>query len=90
MPRIKIITCPLCKGKLEVDMNSGKVYRHFAKMKGDEAVDAFDRVVGKVAEKEGSGEEIFQQAAERAKDKDLDALFKKATEKAKEDLEEED
>jgi len=89
MARIKILRCPLCGGKLEVDLNTGQVYRHFEKMKAKEAVDAFDKFVDKVAEKEGSGEDLFLRATEREKDKNLDDLFNKAAEKTKEEMEEE-
>ncbi|MHC4778984.1 MAG: hypothetical protein ACYTFG_10455 [Planctomycetota bacterium] len=89
MARMKIIRCPLCKGKLEIDLNTGQVYRHFEKMKEAEAADAFDKIVDKVAEKENSGEDVFEKAAEREKAKNLDALFQEAADKAKDDIEEE-
>lgn len=89
MSRFKIIHCPLCKGKIEVDLNTGQVYRHFEKVKGKEAVEAFDRFVDKVAEKAGSAEEIFKHATEMAKEKDLEALFDEAAKKAKDEIGEE-
>ncbi|MHC4600500.1 MAG: hypothetical protein ACYS47_16010 [Planctomycetota bacterium] len=90
MPRMKIIRCPLCQGRIEIDLNTGQVYRHFDKKKGKEAEDAFDKFVERVAEKQSSGEDVFEQATERAKDKDLDALFKEATDKAKDEIDEEE
>ena len=90
MPRMKIIRCPLCRGRIEIDLNTGQVYRHFDKKKGKEAEEAFDKFVDQVSEKQSSGEDIFQQATERAKDKDLDVLFKKAADKTKEEIDEEE
>ncbi len=90
MRKYKIVTCPLCKGKLEIDLDTGSVYRHFGKKKAQQASDAFDEVVDSVAQKEGSGDAIFERAADKAKGKNLDDLFKEAAEKAKENLEEEE
>jgi phenylalanyl-tRNA synthetase beta subunit len=87
MSRFKIILCPLCHGKLEIDLDTGEVYRHFEKKKEKEAVDAFDQFVGKVAEKEHCTEDTFRKATEKLKGTDLDSLFQQAAEKAKEDLE---
>jgi hypothetical protein len=90
MPRMKIIRCPLCQGRIEIDLNTGQVFRHFDKKKGKEAEDAFDQFVDQVAEKQNSGEDVFQRATEREKEKDLDGLFRKAADKAKEEIEEEE
>jgi len=87
MAKFKIVVCPLCNGKLEIDLTSGEVYRHFEKKKGKQAIDAFDQVVGKVAEKESASEDTFRRATEKVKSTDLDSLFNKAAEKAREDLE---
>jgi hypothetical protein len=76
MSRFKILKCPLCGGKIEIDLDTGEIYRHFEKKKEKEAVDAFDQVVGKVAEKEHSTEDTF-----------LESLFRQAAEKAKQDIE---
>jgi phage shock protein A len=89
MPRMKIVSCPLCKGKLEIDLNTGLVYRHFEKIKGKEAEEKFDRFVDKVAERENAASDVFNKATERAKGRDLDDLFQKATEKTREEIEEE-
>ena len=89
MARFKVIQCPLCNGKIEIDLNTGQVYRHFDKKTAEEAVDAFDKVVGKVAAKQNSAVDLFDQATEKEKNKDLDSLFDEAARKAKKEIAEE-
>jgi AcrR family transcriptional regulator len=90
MARIKLVKCPLCKGKLEIDLSTGTVYRHFEKKKGEEVSREFDSAVDKVAGKDEKLDALFSKAKEKEKTKDLDALFRKAAEKAKDDIEEEE
>lgn len=86
MARIKLVKCPLCGGKLEIDLTTGTVYRHFEKKKGAEADQAFEGAVDKVAGKDRHLEGLFDRAKEREKNKDLDALFRQAQEKAREEI----
>ncbi len=89
MARIKIVNCPICQGKIEIDLDTGIVYRHFEKKKGEEAEKEFDSAVDKVARKDEKLQDLFARAKEREKNKDLDELFRKAADKAKEDLDKE-
>jgi len=90
MARMKLIKCPLCQGKIEIDLNTGVVYRHFDKLKNAEAEKVFGSALDKVADKDEVLDNLFAKAKDREKNRDLDALFKKAAEKSQQDEEEEE
>lgn len=84
MARIRIVRCPLCQGKIEIDLDSGIVYRHFEKKSATEAEAGFSSAVEKVAGKDDHLEDLFSAAKEREKGRDLDSLLDKARKKARE------
>jgi len=84
MARMRIVHCPLCKGKIEIDLDTGIVYRHFEKKSAKEAEAGFGAAVEKVAGKDDRLEDLFSAAKEREKGRDLDSLMGKAREKARE------
>ncbi len=86
MARMKLLTCPICQGRIEVDLDTGIVYRHFEKKKPEEAQKDFDSAVDKVAHKDEKLQDLFSRAKEKEKNRDLEELFRKAKDKAKEDL----
>jgi hypothetical protein len=88
MSRIKLIRCPMCGGKMEVDLNTGTVYRHFEKKSKDQIDGVFSGALDKVAGKDDRLDRLFSKAKEKEKNKDLDDLFRKAAEKTK-DVEDE-
>jgi hypothetical protein len=83
------ITCPCCSSLLEIDVRTEKVVRWRRKGETEEARDASSReedwssAAGRVAGRLGSAAEKFDASLSRERDreKDLDQLFRKASEK---------
>ncbi len=78
------VCCPLCRGNLVVDRDSGVVLHAAAAKRGGSD---FEEVLGQIREAQGSRDEQFQQAfqSERQRRASLDKKFETAREKAAED-----
>jgi hypothetical protein len=88
-----LIDCPCCKARLSIDARTHKVMR----WSGEQQLDSTGKPVvtdedwnaaeGKVKGRLGEAEGLFQAGLERerGREKDLDDLFRKASEKLKKD-----
>ena len=86
-----VVTCPCCESRLDVDVRSGKVVRWNRPTEVDETgkpilkeedwADANQRVGSRLR----TAEDAFESglSREKSREKDLDDLFDKASEKAK-------
>lgn len=83
------ITCPCCESRLEVDVRTGKLVRWSKKSELDEAGKPVVResdwgaAADKVNKRMGAATDKFDETLTREKnrEKDLDDLFRKASEK---------
>jgi len=83
------ITCPCCESRLEVDLRTGKVLRWSRKSELDEAgkpvvrESDWNSATERVSKRMGSANDKFDETLTREKnrEKDLDDLFRKASEK---------
>lgn len=89
-PREIQVTCPCCDTVLWVDVRTQKVLRRKAASELDDfgkpkAGTSWEEATGRVSGRMGSAEDKFDAglARERGKTKNLDDLFKKASEKLK-------
>ncbi len=90
--RQTIVTCPCCESRLEVDARSGKVVTWSRRQDVDETGKTvvresdWDDASGRVAGRLSTAEQVFEQglAKEKNRGNDLDDLFRKASDKARE------
>lgn len=85
------VSCPCCESRLEVDVRTGKVVRWSRKSELDESgkprvrESDWGQANQRVQERMGSATDKFDESLtrERTRGKDLDELFKKASDKLK-------
>jgi uncharacterized Zn finger protein (UPF0148 family) len=85
------ITCPCCESRLEVDARTGKVVRWSKKSELDESgkprvrESDWGQANQRVQQRMGSAAEKFDESLtrEKTRGKDLDELFRKASDKLK-------
>jgi hypothetical protein len=90
------ISCPCCESRLEIDVRTGKVVRWSKKGEQDESgkpvlrESDWSAASERVSKRLGSATDKFDQSLtkEKGRAKDLDELFRKASDKLKEKPEE--
>lgn len=83
------VTCPCCESRLEIDVRTGKVVRWRKKGETDETgkpvmtESDWTTAADRVSKRMGSATDKFDQSLsrEKSRSKDLDELFRKASEK---------
>lgn len=78
MYNIITVTCPICKGMLEIDVVRKQVVRHFEHLAGIKKEDLFAYAVGKAKTREERSRESYEAAKEKlhSPKRDLDELMK--------------
>lgn len=69
MPRTVYVTCPICKGMMEVNTHNGKVLRHFEPREDTGSGDLLSDALKDVDEGTAKREAMFREAREREKGK---------------------
>ena len=81
--RTVYVTCPFCKGMMEINTENGKIIRRFAPKEKSESGDALTDALKDVREGESRREKMFRAAKEEEKGK-LDRIEKIFLKKKKE------
>jgi predicted nuclease with TOPRIM domain len=91
MKAVITVTCPECKGTLDIDVSRQRVLSHKAPLADGEVEkdksELFDEVVDRVRKKRSDAEEKFERAQQEAKQnrERLDSLFGEFQEKVDEE-----
>lgn len=91
MKAVITVTCPECKGTLDIDVSRQRVLSHKAPLQGGEVEkdksDVFDDVVQRARKKHSAAEDNFERAQREAKQnrERLDSLFGEFEEKVEEE-----
>ena len=86
------VACPCCDSRLSIDVRTGKIMRWAKPRELDDTgkpalrEESWDDALSKVSGREEQGRDRFDSALrkEQSRDKDLDDLFRRAHEKARE------
>ncbi len=78
MPNLITVTCPLCKGMLEIDVARRQVVRHFEHLEKVKKDELFAKAVEKSKTREEKSRETYDAAKEKLHGprRDLDELLK--------------
>ncbi|MFH0777106.1 MAG: hypothetical protein V2A71_00610 [Candidatus Eisenbacteria bacterium] len=78
MPSVITITCPLCKGVLEVDLSRRQVVRHWAHTEKAKNTDLFAKAVERSKTRQDNTEKTYDSAKEKLSGpkRDIDELLK--------------